>query len=115
MQEMLTYLMQNPDQQLQRHIQYIQNQLNSEPEAEETNAEPEDDEEDEEEDYDDDYEEAEEEVEDDTGALEDGSFDDTLRIEGVLTGEEWLTSNFMLANNEALNQTEVIRKRYQEE
>ena len=44
--------------------------------------------------------------------LEEGEFEDTLRIEGVLTGEEWLTSNFMLANKEALNQTEVIKKRY---
>lgn len=49
------------------------------------------------------------------GVMEDGSFDDTLKIEGVLTGEEWLTSNFMLANNEALNQTEVIRKRAADE
>jgi hypothetical protein len=47
--------------------------------------------------------------------MDDDEFDDTLRIEGVLTGEEWLTSNFMLASNEALNQTEVIKKRYQEE
>jgi len=35
--------------------------------------------------------------------MDDDEFDDTLRIEGVLTGEEWLTSNFMLASNEALN------------
>ena len=47
--------------------------------------------------------------------MEDGEFDDTLRIEGVLTGEEWLTSNFMLANNEALDQTAVIQKRIVEE
>lgn len=115
MQEMLAYLMQNPDQQLQRQIQYIQNQLNSEPESEETNVEPDDEEDDDEDDYDDDYEEGDEEMDDDQGILEDGEFDDTLRIEGVLTGEEWLTSNFMLANNEALDQTAVIQKRIVEE
>jgi len=113
MQEMLAYLVQNQDQQLQRQIQYIQNQLNSEPEQEE--AEPDDEEDDDEDDYDDDYEEGDEDIDDDQGILEDGEFDDTLRIEGVLTGEEWLTSNFMLANNEALDQTAVIQKRIIEE
>jgi len=71
-------------------------------------VERDDEDDDDEDDYDDDYEEDDEDMEDDQGILEDGEFDDTLRIEGVLTGEEWLTSNFMLANNEALDQTAVI-------
>lgn len=116
MQEMLTYLMQNPDEQLQRQIQYIQNQLNSEPESEdETNVEPDDEEEDDEDDYEDEFEEGEDDTEEDQGILEDGEFDDTLRIEGVLTGEEWLTSNFMLPNTEALAQTSTIQHRIVEE
>jgi hypothetical protein len=83
--------------------------LNSEPELEdETNIEPDDEEEDDEDDYEDEFEEGEDDTEEDQGILEDGEFDDTLRIEGVLTGEEWLTSNFMLPNTEALAQTSTI-------
>ena len=40
---------------------------------------------------------------------------DTLKIEGVLTGEEWLTSQFLLANNEAMAQTVTISKKIDEE
>lgn len=42
-------------------------------------------------------------------------FNDTLRIEGVLTGEEWLTSQFLLSNNEAMAQTVTISKKMVEE
>ena len=37
----------------------------------------------------------------DQEALNEEDFNDTMKIEGVLTGEEWLTSNFLLSNNEA--------------
>jgi len=40
---------------------------------------------------------------------------DTLKIEGVLTGEEWLTSQFLLSNNEAMAQTVTISKKIDEE
>lgn len=38
----------------------------------------------------------------DQEALNEEDFNDTMKIEGVLTGEEWLTSNFLLSNNEAM-------------
>ncbi len=38
-----------------------------------------------------------------------------MKIEGVLTGEEWLTSQFLLSNNEAMAQTVTISKRIEEE
>ena len=40
---------------------------------------------------------------------------DTLKIEGVLTGEEWLTSQFLLSNNEAMAQTATISKKMEED
>jgi len=40
--------------------------------------------------------------ENDQEALNEEDFNDTMKIEGVLTGEEWLTSNFLLSNNEAM-------------
>jgi hypothetical protein len=40
---------------------------------------------------------------------------DTLKIEGVLTGEEWLTSQFLLSNEEAMTQTMTITKRIEKE
>lgn len=58
------------------------------------------------EDEDDDFEDA---GEDDEQFSEDEMFDDeedlndSMKIEGVLIGEEWLTSQFLLANNEALS------------
>ena len=39
---------------------------------------------------------------------------DTLRIDGVLTGEELLTSQFLLNNDEAMAQTATISKRMEE-
>ena len=38
----------------------------------------------------------------DEQTLNEEDFNDTMKIEGVLTGEEWLTSNFLLSNNEAM-------------
>ena len=35
-------------------------------------------------------------------AFNEEDFNDTMKIEGVLTCEEWLTSNFLLSNNEAM-------------
>jgi hypothetical protein len=39
---------------------------------------------------------------------------DTLKLEGVLTGEEWLTSQFLLCNEEAMTQTITISKKITE-
>lgn len=70
------------------------------------------------EDEDDDFEDA---GEDDEEISEDEIFDDeedlndSLKIEGVLFGEEWLTSQFLLANNEALSQTVTITRKIEEE
>jgi hypothetical protein len=38
-----------------------------------------------------------------------------MMIEGVLIGEEWLTSQFLLSNNEALSQTITISCKIEEE
>ena len=38
-----------------------------------------------------------------------------MKIEGVLTGEEWLTSQFLLSNNEAMAQTATISKKIDDE
>jgi hypothetical protein len=40
---------------------------------------------------------------------------DTLKIEGVLTGEEWLTQQFLLSNEEAMAQTVTITKKLEED
>jgi len=40
---------------------------------------------------------------------------DTLKIEGVLTGEEWLTSQFLLSNEEAMQQTVTITKKIEDD
>ena len=58
-------------------------------------------EEEEEEDYEEDLEEMDEE-EDEMEHVDETELFDTLKIEGVLTGEEWLTSQFLLSNNEAM-------------
>ncbi len=51
-------------------------------------------------DDDDDFEDSTESIEEDLPNQDD--FNDTIVIEDVLTGEEWLTSNFMLSNDEAM-------------
>lgn len=38
-----------------------------------------------------------------------------MKIEGVQIGEEWLTTQFLLANSEALSQTVAISKHIEEE
>ena len=40
--------------------------------------------------------------EDEIDQVDETELFDTLKIEGVLTGEEWLTSQFLLSNNEAM-------------
>ena len=46
--------------------------------------------------------EAEDEESDDGDLLmQDEEFNETMKIEGVLTGEEWLTSNFLAGTIEA--------------
>ena len=77
---------------MQRQMQYIYNQLNSE-------AEPGLDVHSDIEDEDDDFEDGGETEEDDEDAMSDDEmfdeeedFNETMKIEGVLIGEEWLTS-----------------------
>lgn len=92
---MLDYMINSQDQsivdgeeQMQRQMQYIYNQLNSEAEPVlEVHSDVEDE--------DDDFEDAgenDEELSDDEIFEEDEDFNDTMKIEGVLIGEEWLTS-----------------------
>ena len=77
------------EEQMQRQMQYIYNQLNSE-------AEPVLDVHSDVEDEDDDFEEQcdqdDDQLSDDDIFDEDEDFNDTMKIEGVLIGEEWLTS-----------------------
>ena len=108
MLDMLMYLMKSSDEQMQRQVQYIYNQLlNAEPGADgegdpTANLEEKSDiEEEEEEDYEEDIEEMDED-DDEIEHVDETELFDTLKIEGVLTGEEWLTSQFLLANNEAM-------------
>lgn len=96
---------------MQRQMQYIYNQLNSE-------AEPVLDVQSDVEDEDDDFEEQcdeDDQLSDDDIFDEEEDFNETMKIEGVLIGEEWLTSQFLLANNEALSQTVTISKKIEEE
>ena len=102
MNEMLEYLMQNSDEQFQRQIQYILNQLISEQEEEREENEVEDEEDDE--DYGDEN--------DDGGDNEvDGEYNDTIKFEGVLIGEDLLTSQFVLPTDQAMTQTITISKK----
>ena len=55
------------------------------------------------------------EDEDEVDHVDETELFDTLKIEGVLTGEEWLTSQFLLSNNEAMAQTVTISKKIDEE
>lgn len=71
-------------------------------------------EEEEEEDYEEDIDEMDDE-EDEMDQVNETELFDTLKIEGVLTGEEWLTSKFLLANTEAMAQTVTISKKIEEE
>lgn len=51
------------------------------------------------EDEDDDFEETgDDDYNDDEFFGDDEDFNDTLHLEGVVTGEEWLTSQFLLSN-----------------
>lgn len=111
MADILQYLMQNSDETLQRQIQYIYNQLQGEPEeAEQSPFEEEDDADDEdEEDYEDDEDGNDDQLlGDEVDEGYEGDLTDTLKVEGVLTGEEWLSYQFMLGNEEALIQTNTI-------
>ena len=108
---------------MQRQVQYIYNQLVADTEALEEGGgnaptshldEKSDIEEEEEEDYEEDIDEMDDE-EDEMDQVDETELFDTLRIEGVLTGEEWLTSKFLLANTEAMAQTVTISKKIEEE
>lgn len=126
MQEMLQYLMENSDEQLKKQIQYILNQLNSvdgatgsaagEANAADNGGDDDHEEDNEEEDYDDDYGDEDE----DGGDDEDGDYDpledevdimdedidklhDEMKNRNKPVGEEWLTSQFLLPNEEAFS------------
>lgn len=86
------------------------NQLNSEAEVVNDEHSDVDDEDDDFEDQGQDDEASDEEL-----FEEDEDFNDTLKIEGVQIGEEWLTTQFLLANSEALSQTVAISKHIEEE
>jgi len=108
--------MQNSDETLQRQIQYIYNQLEAQPEAEQAEYEFEDDDGDDEDEED--YGDENDENEDDIilgDEMAEAGLPDILKIEGVLTGEEWLTSQFLLANEEAMTQTIVISKKIEQD
>ena len=108
--------MQNSDEQFQRQIQYILNQLVAEPvegqqdqEEEKHEDEVEDEEEEEDEDeYGDDEEGGERDQE------EDGEYNDTIKIEGVPVGEDLLARQFILAEDQAMQQTQTISRRIEE-
>lgn len=38
-----------------------------------------------------------------------------MKVEGIVTGEEWLTSMFLLSNEEAMAQTVTITKKIADE
>lgn len=111
--------MQNSDEQFQRQIQYILNQLAADPvdaeqdQEDDKNTHEMDDEEEEE---DDEYggEEGEEGTEEEYE--EDGEYNDTIKIEGVPIGEELLAGQFVLSNDEqAMQQTMTITRRMEEQ
>jgi hypothetical protein len=101
-------------------MQYIYNQLVAEPSAED--EQPDQDAQNNNsdvEDGDDDFEDPN--IDDDQEASEDEIFEDeedlndSMRRKGVPIGEEWLMSQFLLANNEALSQTVAISQKLQQE
>lgn len=109
---------------MQRQVQYIYNQLcTPEPNPDDQEGgdptryleEKSDIEEEEEEDYEEDIEEMDDDEEEMMEQVDETELFDTLKIEGVLTGEEWLTSQFLLANTEAMAQTVTISKKIEEE
>ena len=93
--------------QMQRQIQYIYNQLGADAEPEVDVASDVDDDDD---DFEDSVDSEGEGEEGEAEPLEE-DFNDTMKIEGVLTGEEWLTSNFLLSNNEAMAQSATISRK----
>ena len=118
-------MMGNSDEQLKRQIQYILNQLNTaqgmgggQGETDQEDAA------DEEEDYDDDYgdedagqdgdeDEDDEHLEDEADILDEDpeKLHDQMKELGKPIGEEWLTSQFLLPNEEAFSQTMTISKK----
>ena len=126
--EMLDYLIQaqqdksyagEAEEQMQRQMQYIYNQLVAEPSAEDEQPDQDAQNNSDVEDGDDDFEDPN--IDDDQEASEDEIFEDeedlndSMRRKGVPIGEEWLTSQFLLANNEALSQTVAISQKLQQE
>ena len=94
---MLEHLMENSDEQFKRQIQYILDQLNSQSTDDGVSDDNEDY-------YDNDEEEEEDEneEEDEEDVIEDeGEFNELLKAEGVVLGEEWLTAQFLASNEEA--------------
>lgn len=109
MKEMLEYLKGQSDEQLSKQIQYILNQLTtvgkSQDEEEQEELENED------EDYDDDYgdednyEEEEDNFEDEPDIMDEDveKLHDEMKKQSKPVGEEWLTTQFLLPNEEAFS------------
>ena len=121
------YLMKSQNEQMKRQVQYIYDQLVADAESDEKNdkdgqgavsdGQDDIDERSDFEEEEDDYEEDIDDIEDEDVEVpvDETEMYDTLKIEGVLTGEEWLTSQFLLSNNEAMAQTVTISKKIEEE
>ncbi|CAI2383621.1 unnamed protein product [Moneuplotes crassus] len=109
MDEILSFLLQNmqpSEDHIKRQLQYILDQFENDADDSEESSDDEDDiDEQEEDEGEDDDEEGE--------IIEEGDFDDA--ISGVPVGEEWLMSEFLAANDEALRQTTTILTKIQEE
>ena len=91
MREVLQYLMNQSDEQFKRQIQYILEQLNNQDDQKDNenaslNGGDQDMEDDEE----------EEDDEDEILEEDDGEFNDIIDEQGIMVGEEWLQSEFML-------------------
>ena len=124
MQEMLQYLKGQSDEQLGKQIQYILNQLNAGKDGTGDNEAEQEELENEDEDYDDDYgdedigedaedEEDDEQFEDEADIMDEDieKLHNQMREIGKPVGEEWLTSQFLLPNEEAFSQTMTISKK----
>lgn len=113
---MLECVADNSDEQFQRQIQYILNQLSAEAVDDGAHGQEDDVEDEEEEDEEEEYGDEEGAGEEQPPELEeDGEYNDTIKIEGVPTGEDLLTQQFVLGSNEeAMAQTMTITKRIEE-
>ncbi len=112
--EVLQYLMTQSDDQFKRQIQYILDQLNTQGEGnqneelEGTQSGAGNPDEDEEEDFDEEEDEEDDEEEEDIVEEEDGEFNDIIDEQGIMVGEDWLVSEFIASQDEAVGQNKTI-------